>query len=631
MVVETRYAAGDGVLLGSGDHWVLVTDPRDEDVLEDLWAVVSQRPSRSPARWPRQVLALLARSFDGDPPALAVVDLSSGGSASVSRGRGHVRVVGADRVLSLDGGAEASGPAPTRRLVGGVVAASRAEVRPLSHRVAPAPAVHGARTAPGVRADRRHPRRHPRRDGPRGPATAAAPPTSRARPRRPRTPGRCTTPPSPTPGSWSASTRAAAPPSSRRRRTPTGARARGRRPRRRDRAPPRAGAAPAPRHGGDGAGGQLPAGAPDLARRCPRAGCATSGSPRRSRAGCPVPPSAGSRLPTGEVVPLDRGVVLGRKPAPLEGTGDWPHLVHLPSGPHVRVAHAPARRAGRLAGARPRPRLPGWHHARPCPDANPERMRAGEAYVLEPGSSLDLAEVYEVRFEVGPVGRHGERAVSAPVIPGFQFVEHLGSGGFADVFLYEQQWPRQRVAVKVVRPDVPLNEREKQLFTAEANAMARLADHPYIVSVITAGVTAGRRPSLPGDALLPAAGPRRAGAVQPDAGGRRGGHRHQARQRDRDGAPLGHPAPRHQAQQRAGHDLPRARAHRLRHRRPHGRHRGRERRADLLPVVPAGAARRPVQRLGGLRRLLARRHHLAPARGALARSPSRRGTTRRGR
>ena len=87
--------------------------------------------------------------------------------------------------------------------------------------------------------------------------------------------------------------------------------------------------------------------------------------------------------------------------------------------------------------------------------------------------------------------------MSAPVIGGYTFVEHLGSGGFADVFLYEQQWPRQRVAVKVVRPDVPLNDREKQLFTAEANAMARLADHPYIVSVITAGVTVeGQRPYL---------------------------------------------------------------------------------------------------------------------------------------
>lgn len=82
-----------------------------------------------------------------------------------------------------------------------------------------------------------------------------------------------------------------------------------------------------------------------------------------------------------------------------------------------------------------------------------------------------------------------------PQIPGYTFLQHLGSGGFADVFLYEQDWPRQQVAVKVVRPDIPLTDREKSLFTAEANAMAQLADHPYIVSVVTAGVT-GDRPYL---------------------------------------------------------------------------------------------------------------------------------------
>jgi hypothetical protein len=83
----------------------------------------------------------------------------------------------------------------------------------------------------------------------------------------------------------------------------------------------------------------------------------------------------------------------------------------------------------------------------------------------------------------------------APEIPGYTFLQHLGSGGFADVFLYEQQWPKQRVAVKVVRPDVQLTDREKGLFAAEANAMATLADHPYIVSVITAGTTGGTGPS----------------------------------------------------------------------------------------------------------------------------------------
>lgn len=86
--------------------------------------------------------------------------------------------------------------------------------------------------------------------------------------------------------------------------------------------------------------------------------------------------------------------------------------------------------------------------------------------------------------------------MSGPPIPGYHYLAHLGSGGFADVFLYEQQWPRQKVAIKVVRPDIPLSDREKALFTSEANAMALLADHPYIVSVMTAGVTRDGRPYL---------------------------------------------------------------------------------------------------------------------------------------
>ena len=86
--------------------------------------------------------------------------------------------------------------------------------------------------------------------------------------------------------------------------------------------------------------------------------------------------------------------------------------------------------------------------------------------------------------------------MSGPRIPGYDYVSHLGTGGFAEVFLYEQEWPRQRVAVKVVRRDIPLTDHEKTLFTSEANAMARLADHPYIVSVTTAGVTDDGRPYL---------------------------------------------------------------------------------------------------------------------------------------
>jgi eukaryotic-like serine/threonine-protein kinase len=87
--------------------------------------------------------------------------------------------------------------------------------------------------------------------------------------------------------------------------------------------------------------------------------------------------------------------------------------------------------------------------------------------------------------------------VTGPSIPGYRFVSLLGSGGFADVYLYEQEWPSQKVAIKVVRTDVPLTEREKGMFTSEANAMARLADHPYIVSVMTAGTTSAEEGSRP--------------------------------------------------------------------------------------------------------------------------------------
>jgi serine/threonine protein kinase len=86
--------------------------------------------------------------------------------------------------------------------------------------------------------------------------------------------------------------------------------------------------------------------------------------------------------------------------------------------------------------------------------------------------------------------------VRPPVLPGYRFLEHLGSGGFADVFAYEQEWPQQRVAIKVVREDVTLNERERTMFTSEANAMGRLGDHPFIVPVLTAGTAPDGRPFL---------------------------------------------------------------------------------------------------------------------------------------
>ena len=53
----------------------------------------------------------------------------------------------------------------------------------------------------------------------------------------------------------------------------------------------------------------------------------------------------------------------------------------------------------------------------------------------------------------------------------------LGSGGFADVFLYEQNMPRRQVAVKVMLSEV-VNEQVRQMFQAEANLMSQLSTHP---------------------------------------------------------------------------------------------------------------------------------------------------------
>jgi hypothetical protein len=74
------------------------------------------------------------------------------------------------------------------------------------------------------------------------------------------------------------------------------------------------------------------------------------------------------------------------------------------------------------------------------------------------------------------------RPPKAPEIPGLVYVQPLGSGGYADVHLYEQQMPRMPVAVKVLKRQ-GLTPAIRRQFIDEANTMAELADHPYIVQV----------------------------------------------------------------------------------------------------------------------------------------------------
>lgn len=82
-----------------------------------------------------------------------------------------------------------------------------------------------------------------------------------------------------------------------------------------------------------------------------------------------------------------------------------------------------------------------------------------------------------------------------PELPGLTFVKLLGSGGYADVYLYEQSMPRMRVAVKVLSAQ-GVSDQVRDRFTAEANAMAELADHPNIVQVFRAEQTPDGRPYI---------------------------------------------------------------------------------------------------------------------------------------
>ncbi|WP_127474071.1 serine/threonine-protein kinase [Microbacterium sulfonylureivorans] len=82
-----------------------------------------------------------------------------------------------------------------------------------------------------------------------------------------------------------------------------------------------------------------------------------------------------------------------------------------------------------------------------------------------------------------------------PILPGLAYIRPLGSGGFADVFLYEQDMPRRKVAVKVMPSDVR-DPDLRRMFNAEADVLAHLSAHPSIVTVYQAGISADGRPYI---------------------------------------------------------------------------------------------------------------------------------------
>jgi hypothetical protein len=384
------------VLVGSGAHWVLLTDPGDEQVVQEIWDVLAM-PATSGAGVLERVTAIVEKAFEGDPPALAAVDFTAGASSTLSRGSGHVRLAGPSRVLSLDGGTDPAELSATRRLVGGVVAADRVDLTPMSARTAPAPTPRArevaAPPAPAALIDG-IPEAILAAKGPDGP-----PPRTRVR-RPVEDTGSLMDTSEPDPlvvqrieeGSHTTI---------------------------RPVSDPHAAPTPEP-DDHDGATTMRPAHLAHgtvptvLAVSCPLGHLTPPTSPQCRVCHQRVAPQeprrvdrpalGGLRLPTGEVVPLDRGVVLGRKPAPPTGSSDWPHLVHLPSDhSFVSRRHLQIELDGWDVVARDLDSRGGTTIAAPGREA--ERMRPGDAYVLEPGTVLDMAHVYAVRFETGAVAR----------------------------------------------------------------------------------------------------------------------------------------------------------------------------------------------------------------------------------
>jgi serine/threonine protein kinase len=89
---------------------------------------------------------------------------------------------------------------------------------------------------------------------------------------------------------------------------------------------------------------------------------------------------------------------------------------------------------------------------------------------------------------------NGSERPGAPELPGYRFLRDIGAGGNAKVYLYEQELPSRKVAVKVLN-DPALSVAARRRFTAEANVTAVLA-HRHIVQVFDAKLTADGQPYI---------------------------------------------------------------------------------------------------------------------------------------
>ena len=88
-------------------------------------------------------------------------------------------------------------------------------------------------------------------------------------------------------------------------------------------------------------------------------------------------------------------------------------------------------------------------------------------------------------------GATPDSAAAPPQLDGYEYRGTLGSGSTATVYRYLQHGTNREVAVKV--STAQLDPKAGARFRTEANFMAKLSAHPYILSIYGAGITADGR------------------------------------------------------------------------------------------------------------------------------------------
>ena len=87
--------------------------------------------------------------------------------------------------------------------------------------------------------------------------------------------------------------------------------------------------------------------------------------------------------------------------------------------------------------------------------------------------------------------RGGDRAAASGVpgfIGGYRILRKLGEGGMGTVYEAEQESPKRKVAVKVVRGGQFVDEHRARMFQREADTLARLK-HANIGAIYESGCT----------------------------------------------------------------------------------------------------------------------------------------------